>query len=512
MTPIPPLLSLRDVTKRYGSFVANEGVCLDIAPASIHAILGENGAGKSTLMKTIYGVHDFDEGTIKWQGKTVTLRNPAQARALGIGMVFQHFCLFETLSVVENISMTVPGKLSDLADRVRRFGAEYDLVVNPFAPVHSLSIGERQRVEIIRCLMQDLKLLILDEPTSVLPPQHVPALFDALRKLQGKGVSILYISHKLEEICALCDAATVLRNGRTVADVDPRAVSSEELARLMVGSDIATINRVKVRAGTTGEALRLCDVSRRDADPFVCDLSGINLTVNHGEIVGIAGISGNGQKELARIISGEDLADGLDADAITMLGTAVGTQPVRKRRKLGFAFVPEERLGRGAVPGLSLWSNALLTTYDHGMLSNGYVRRNRLLEFSRACIDDLKVKCAGPEALAGSLSGGNLQKFILAREIRQNPKLLFVAQPTWGVDVGAAAQIRQRLLDLRAQGAGILVISEELEELFEICDRLHAINHGTLSPAYHVDEVTPRDIGEMMIGRAFAGGDNAVSS
>ncbi len=497
-----PLLSLRKVSKRYPALIANDQIDLDVMPGSIHAVLGENGAGKSTLMKLIYGVIDADGGEFIWDGERVELRNTATARQLGIGMVFQHFSLFETLSVVENISLTISGTRKELAKRVRELGATFHLEVDPEASVHSLSVGERQRVEIIRCLLQDLKLLILDEPTSVLPPQHVRSLFDALRKLQSNGVSILYISHKLEEIRELCDTATILRGGKVTGIVNPNEKTARELATLMIGRNIPQIEARAHKRDTDTPILEITHLNAKNPDPFGTHLSDINLSVYGGEIVGIAGVSGNGQQELARIISGEDLSHRLSDATIKMLDRPAAALSVTDRRNLGFSFVPEERLGRGAIPPMTLSQNTLLTAYEKGLLNNGFIRKDKLAEYASQCIEDFDVRCSGIDANANSLSGGNLQKFIVGRELMLKPKLLFVSQPTWGVDVGAAVAIRQRLLDLRDEGVAILVISEELEELFEICDRLHVIRDGTLSPPLISSKVTPDDIGEYMIGTA----------
>ena len=494
------LLSLRSITKAYPSVVANDSISLDVHAGSIHAILGENGAGKSTLMKLAYGVIEPDAGEILWRNQAVDLRSTSAARKLGIGMVFQHFSLFETLSVVENISLTMPGSRKELARRITEVGADYDLHVDPSSSVHSLSVGERQRVEIIRCLMQDLKLLILDEPTSVLPPQHVSPLFAALRKLRDNGVAILFISHKLEEIRALCDTATILRGGKVTATVDPNEKTAHELATLMIGHDIPQVEARAHQADLSQAALKLSNLSVSSSDPFGTDLKEINLSVHGGEIVGVAGVSGNGQQELSRLISGEHIAASLAADVIHMLGNPVARLGAVERRQLGFSFVPEERLGRGAVPPMSLSKNSLLTAADKGMHRKGFLNKARMNEYTQQCITDFDVRCGGVESEATSLSGGNLQKFIVGRELSLQPKLLFLSQPTWGVDIGAATAIRQRLLDLRDSGVAILVISEELEELFQITDRVYVISSGSLSPSLVTADVTPNDIGKYMIG------------
>ncbi|MDS9467861.1 ABC transporter ATP-binding protein [Paracoccus sp. MBLB3053] len=494
-----PLLRLRGISKSYGTVAANAAIDLDVMPHSIHAILGENGAGKSTLMKLIYGVETPDEGGMEWQAKPVSPGSPAEARGLGIGMVFQHFSLFETLTVTENISLIVPGRKAALAQRIRSLGAQYGLEVNPNALVHSLSVGERQRVEILRCLMLEPKLLILDEPTSVLAPQSVELLFETLRKLRDGGVSILFISHKLEEIRALCDRATILRAGRVAGEVDPRAHSANALATLMIGRAMPA--PLPAKAMPEGKVmLDIAGLSYPSDDPFGVSLSLPSLQVRAGEIVGIAGVSGNGQTELAALISGETSLTADKRDVVRILGRPVGRMGAAARRKLGFAFVPEDRLGRGAVPEMSLADNSLLTAHRRGLVRRGLINRRKEADFTRRCMADFDVRASGPKAEAGSLSGGNLQKFIMGREIMLDPDLIFVAQPTWGVDIGASAQIRQRLIAMRNAGKAVLVVSEELEELFEICDRLHVLHHGRLSPSLPLPQTTVEEVGEWMIG------------
>ena len=492
-------LELEGITKIYPSVIANENVSLKVRKGEIHAVLGENGAGKSTLMKMIYGVARPDAGSMKWEGQTVMVENPAHARSLGIGMVFQHFSLFETLSVVENVALALPGNpdLKELAGQITEVSNRYGLPVDPQRLVHALSVGERQRVEIIRCLLQNPRLLIMDEPTSVLTPQAVRKLFDTLRQLADEGCSILYISHKLDEIQELCHVATVLRDGKVTGDCIPSEETPKSMASLMIGRELPVPEHAA--PSELGEVrLSLKGLSRISEDPFGTDLKDIDLELRSGEILGIAGVSGNGQQELLYALSGEELID--EAGAIEICGKAAGRDRPGQRRASGLGFVPEERLGRGAVPRMSLTENALLTAHGSGMVSRGMIRFERIAKFARRCIDDFNVKCGGEEHAANSLSGGNLQKFIMGREILLAPKLLIVAQPTWGVDVGAAAFIRQRLIDLRDQGTAILVISEELEELFEISDRIAVIADGRLSPAKKLANTNIDEIGIWMSG------------
>ena len=498
-TPAPPRLTIKGIRKVYPSVIANDGIDLVVQPGEIHAVVGENGAGKSTLMKIIYGVVRPDEGELLWEGRPVAVKSPAHARELGIGMVFQHFSLFETLTVVQNVALALPGKfdLEALSRRIEEVSARYGLPVDPRRLIHALSVGERQRVEIIRCLLQNPRLLILDEPTSVLTPQAVRKLFETLRQLASEGVSILYISHKLDEIQELCHTATVLRAGKVTGSCTPSQETPKSMARMMIGEDLPVCHHGEPE-GHGEVRLRIEGLSQATEDPFGTNLRDINLEVRSGEIVGIAGVSGNGQQELLRAISGEEPLH--DREAVQMCGVPVGRMTASGRRALGMCFVPEERLGRGAVPRLTLTENILLTAYRKGMLWSGLIRFGVARRFAEECIKRFDVKCGGEASEAKSLSGGNLQKFIVGREIMQNPKLLVLAQPTWGVDVGAASFIRRSLLDLRNSGTAVLVISEELDELFEICDRLVVIAKGTLSPAKITSETGVEEIGVWMSG------------
>ncbi|CAL94831.1 ABC transporter ATP-binding protein [Azoarcus olearius] len=494
------LLELAGITKTYPGVIANDGIDLRVAAGEIHAVLGENGAGKSTLMKIIHGVVQPDAGEIRWEGQPVSITSPATARALGIGMVFQHFSLFETLTVAQNVALTMPEPIGRraLAARIEAVAQRYGLPVDPRRPVHALSVGERQRVEIVRCLLQTPRLLILDEPTSVLTPQAVQTLFASLRQLAAEGCSILYISHKLEEIRSLCDSATVLRGGRVVGHCRPAEETPASLARLMIGRELPRCaHPPAVLDGPV--RLRLAGLSHAAVEPFGTDLRDIHLDVRGGEIVGIAGVSGNGQQELLRAISGEEAL--AEKHPVQIMGVEAGRLGAAARRALGLCFVPEERLGRGAVPALSLADNALLTAARSQALVRAGLRRfGATRAFAQRCIEHFAVKCSGPAAPATSLSGGNLQKFIIGREILQAPALLVCAQPTWGVDVGAAAFIRQALIDLRRQGCAVLVISEELEELFEISDRIAVIAQGRLSPLRLVRDTSMEEVGLWMSG------------
>mgnify|MGYP001428700259 CR=1 FL=1 len=494
-----PRLELQCVSKRFPGVLANDCVDLRIMPGEIHALLGENGAGKSTLVKCIYGVHEPDGGTVLWEGQPVRVKSPAHARDLGIGMVFQHFSLFDSLTVVENIALGLSDKpdLASLSKRIVQVSEQYGLPLDPKRNILDLSVGERQRVEIVRCLLQNPKLLIMDEPTSVLTPLEVEVLFETLRQLRSEGVSILYISHKLAEIQALCDHATVLRHGRVSGHCVPCDETPKTLAEMMIGADLPSWTRPPSQPSEK-PVLELKGLTRLTDDPFGTSIRDMSLAVHGGEIVGIAGVSGNGQKELMRLLSGEEPV--VEAGQILLDGKPMGRMEPDQRRRLGLAFVPEERLGRGSVPEMSLHENTLLTGYDQGLVGRGFVRRKRVRDLAKRIIERFDVRCTGVDAQARSLSGGNLQKFVVGRELEQKPRLLIAGQPTWGVDVGAASAIHQALLDLRQNGGALLVFSEDLDELFQISDRIAVIFHGRLSPARPVEGLSREEVGRWMGG------------
>ena len=493
-------IELTKITKRYPGCIANQDVSLSVAKGEIHALLGENGAGKSTLMKIIYGVVKPDAGEMLWEGQPVTVKGASHARSLGIGMVFQHFSLFETLTVAENISLSLPKSevqsMSLLKQRIIEVSEKYGMKLDPDRYVHTLSIGEQQRVEIVRCLLQDVKLLILDEPTSVLTPQEVETLFETLRKLAAEGCSILFISHKLDEVIALCDDATILRGGKLSGHCVPKETTTAELARMMVGDDTPLSEDYEKRQGDQ-TFLRVDDLSYRSEDPFATALKHISMEVKAGEILGIAGVAGNGQEELLNLLSGEEVTE---PERIVFDGKPMGDYGPSVRRQNGLGFVPEERLGRGAVPDMSLEENALLTAYQGDLTRNGWINSEQVKRFAQDIVDKFKVKTAGTRAQAKSLSGGNLQKYIIGREILQNPKLLVCSHPTWGVDIGAAILIRHALIELRNEGAAILVVSEDIDELYGISDRICAICDGELSPIEETNKVTINQLGQWMAG------------
>jgi general nucleoside transport system ATP-binding protein len=506
---------LKNITKKYPAVIANDSVDLTVEAGEIHAVLGENGAGKSTLMKIIFGAVRPDAGEIFWadSASPQVITNPKVAKQLGISMVFQHFSLFETLTVEENILLGLaPEEIAamrtqadGIAQRIQELGKTYGLPVDPKQAVHTLSVGERQRVEIIRALLSNPKLLILDEPTSVLTPQAVEKLFVTLRKLAVEGCSILYISHKLDEIKALCHKATVMRGGKVTGVCDPRQETEESLSRMMIGQAPPRHNLHRSVPNTSPVLLDVSNLNLPKQHTFGTALQDISFQVRAGEIVGLAGISGNGQQELMAVLSGEQPLKPAISSSIKISSKAVGLLNAQERRQLGLGFIPEERLGRGAVPNMTLADNTLLTHQVAPLIKQPPIIGKVIVKaatqnLATRIIESFKVKAPSGNALAKSLSGGNLQKYIVGRELLREPTLLLISQPTWGVDIGAASQIRGEILALRDRGCAILVVSEEVDELFEISDRLIVIAQGKVSPSINTSEASVEKIGLWMSG------------
>ena len=492
------LLTIDGLTKAYPGVVANDDVSFKIAEGEIHALLGENGAGKSTLVKMIYGLVRPDSGSMILSGKPYQPAEPRAARAAGVAMVFQHFSLFDAMTVAENITLGMENAPHRrvLSQQIREVSAAYKLPLDPNRIIGDLSVGERQRVEIIRCLLQNPKLLIMDEPTSVLTPQEVDILFETLRKLSAEGTAILYISHKLEEIRSLCHHATILRHGKVVDNCVPSQQTARKLAELMVGAALHTPAKKNLHPGEV--ILEVKGLNATSRNPFGTTLKDINLTVCAGEVMGIGGVAGNGQDEFMLALSGEIL---LPRDMIRVSGVDTGDLTPNERRELGLLTAPEERLGHAAAPDMSLTENAMLTGVVRERLSqSGFLRWGAAKGFAQAIVKQFDVRTPGVGNSAKSLSGGNLQKFVIGREILQNPRVLVVNQPTWGVDAAAAAAIRQALMNLAEAGAAVVVISQDLDELLEVSDRLAILNEGHLTHPEETAELSMDDIGLMMGG------------
>ena len=515
-----PVLALHRLTKVYPGLTANDHVDLSVLPGEIHAVLGENGAGKSTLMKMVYGVVQPSSGDITWKGRRVRIASPMEARRLGIGMVFQHFSLFESLTVAENTQLFLNDgrSLNEIYQALTELSANYGIDVNPGRHVHDLSVGERQRVEILRCLLQSPELLILDEPTSVLTPQEVERLFAMLRRLSAEGCAILYISHKLQEIRSLCHRATVLQQGRVTGRCDPRQETESSLAEMMIGKANAmaivtrqsresapadSLPRPRSRSRPSqSDGLVVRNLSTESSDPYGVSLRDISFQVRPGEILGLAGVSGNGQRELVQALSGELRLPTAMASAIQIQGQPAGQWPVARRRRAGLCVIPEDRLGTGAVPDFSLEENALLTgLYTQPFVSRfGLLRYSEVQGFAQKIVSRFRVKCQSIQSPARSLSGGNLQKFIVGREVLQQPCVLVCAQPTWGVDVGAAAELRQALKNLRDSGCAILLISEDIDEIFALADQVVVAFEGRLSRPQPIEQTSTTNLGLLMAG------------
>ena len=492
------MLELDGISKSYPGVIANSNISFDINIGEVHALLGENGAGKSTLVKIIYGLVRPDSGNLLLNGAPFKPGTPSEARQAGIAMVFQHFSLFEALSVAENISLGMdnPPNQKDLGEKIKSVSEAYGLPLDPAKTVGALSVGERQRVEIIRCLLQNPKLLVMDEPTSVLTPQEVDVLFKTLLKLKSEGTSILYISHKLEEIRKLCDTATILRLGKKVDTCTPKNTSTKKLAEMMVGSSISTPEKLNKPAGRI--LLEVDNVCSLSGSQFGTSLTNVTFKLNQGEILGIGGVAGNGQDELFAVLSGEQISQ---IGSIVFKETNITKFSPNQRRKIGLLSAPEERLGHAAAPNLSLIENIVITAkQSQALVSNGFIDWKKSKTFAEKVIKEFDVRTPGSQNTARSLSGGNLQKFVIGREILQKPSVFIVNQPTWGVDAAAASSIRQALLSLSESGAAILVISQDLDELLEISDRFAALNEGTLSQIEKTAELSLEHIGLMMGG------------
>ncbi|PWW22871.1 nucleoside ABC transporter ATP-binding protein [Geodermatophilus normandii] len=505
---VPLAVELRGITKRFPGVVANRDIELRVRRGEVHAIVGENGAGKSTLMKTLYGEHRPDEGQVLVDGREVAFRSPADAIAAGIGMVHQHFMLADNFTVLENVVLgsepTRRGRL-DLAEARRRItdiSDRYSLGLRPDALVEDLGVGDRQRVEIAKVLYRNARTLILDEPTAVLVPQEVDELFANLAELKREGLTVIFISHKLDEVRRVADSITVIRRGTTVGTADPRTTTAKQLAELMVGAELPTpeTRESTVRATPVLQlaGVTVTDVGRR---PVVDD---VTLTVREGEVVGIAGVEGNGQAELVDAIMGlRPLAAGS-----VVLGTEdVTGWSTRARREAGVGFIPEDRHRQGMLLDAPLWENRILGHQTRPPAVKGpFIDRRGARADTARIMREYDVRAPGPDTLAVALSGGNQQKLIVGREMSASPRLLIAAHPTRGVDVGAQSVIWELLKDARAEGLGIVLISADLDELIGLSDTLHVMLRGRLVATLDPRRVTPEELGGHMTGARTTAG------
>ncbi|HEX6659983.1 MAG TPA: ABC transporter ATP-binding protein [Ilumatobacter sp.] len=497
-------IELVDITKRFPGVVANDGVNLAVEAGEIHAIVGENGAGKSTLMKILYGMQPPDEGRMLVNGQEVHFHSPSDAIDLGIGMVHQHVMLADNLTVLENVILgSEPTTMLDMIDfdearaHLREVGRAYGLAVDPDELVETLEVGERQRIEIIKVLYRGAKILILDEPTAVLVPQEVEALFDNLRELKASGSTILFIDHKLLEVLEIADSITVLRQGKTVATVKPADVTPADLAELMVGSELPTPDTTESTV-TDEVALSVSGLTIFEEGRAVVENA--SLTVHRGEIVGIAGVEGNGQSELIGAIIGTEHPM---TGTITLIGEDITRWPVRERREAGIGYVPQDRTSEGLLLNSPLWENAALGHQTQRPFSKGlWFDRKGARKRTEEIREEFNVKTPNVDVAAHALSGGNQQKLIIGREMTSDPKVLIAAHPTRGIDVGAQAAVWQSIRDARSAGLATLLISADLDELIGLSDTILVMFHGRIVARLDPAEITPRDLGSYMTGAA----------
>lgn len=495
-------LEMRNITKRFPGVLANDRVTFDVKAGEIHALLGENGAGKSTLMKILYGLYQPNEGEILLDGEPIQINTPTDSLKYGIGMIHQHFMLVDNMTVAENVALGLPSSrgvrldLDVVSERIRELSKKYGLQVNPDATISKLAVGERQRVEIIKALYRGAALLVLDEPTAVLTPQEVDDIFVILKQMAKDGHALIFISHKLHEILALTDRVSVLRDGRIVGTVQTAAVDKAQLASMMVGRDVLLERHRPPRE--LGEVRLKFDNVNAFNDDDVQTLKNISFEVRSGEIVGVAGVSGNGQRPLARTIAGlQDVANG----TISLEGKDVTHLPPADMYDIGLSYIPEERMHDGIVKDFSVEDNFILQDHIREPFSkNRFLAFKEIAAHAKKQIKAFTVKTPTKETAVKNLSGGNIQKVILARELARNPRFLIAAQPTRGVDIGAIEYIHNQLLLERSKGLATLLISEDLDEVKALSDRIVVLFHGEIMGIVDNDDVTVEELGLMMAG------------
>ncbi|MAV82650.1 MAG: ABC transporter [Pelagibacteraceae bacterium] len=496
----PYLIRIENISKNYSGVLANNNVSFNIRKGKIHALLGENGAGKSTIVKILYGLIAPDKGDIFLNNTKIVFKTPSEAKLQGIGMVFQHFSLFESLTVSENLILGIEEKISfdQLKNKVKVISEKYDLSLNLDSPINNLSAGEKQSVEIVRALLQEPEILIMDEPTSVLTPIEAEVLFSTLKKLIKEGKTILYITHKLEEVIKNCEEVTIMRNGNVITTCAASGETKESLALKMLGYKV---NSQITDYSSISEELLISakNLNKKFNDPFLTDLNNISFDVYKGEIFGIAGVAGNGQRELMELLTGENI--GKVDGKLTFKNKEITNFTTKQRRDLGIGFVPEDRLGHSAIPELSLSENILLSNFPNNNFSKFGILNFKEIELqAKNVIKEFNVKAPNQETFAMNLSGGNLQKFVIGREIKSNPQILIVFQPTWGVDAGAESFIKESLIKLSKEGTSLIIISQDLDELIEITHKISVISKGSLSKHFKTRSLDIKKLGIMMGG------------
>ena len=491
-------LKISNVTKIYPGCIANDNISLEFESGKIYALLGENGAGKSTLVKILSGVIIPDEGEIFLNKNILKLNSPIDAKKNDIGMVFQHFNLFETLSVFENLIIDSEETPENLKEKIQVIMKKYNFSINLDVPVLNLSAGQKQKVEIIRCLIRNPKVLIMDEPTSVLTEQETSELFLSLKKFSEEKILIIYITHKLKEVMKLCDEVAVMRRGKLVSVSKIKDENIESLATKMVGQNLKTIKKKKSSISSSDQLIKVTNLNFTSEDPFETNLENINFSVNRGECLGIAGISGNGQSELFQILSGEIISD---KNSIEFSNNFIGDLNPQERREYLMAFSPEDRLEQAAIPQMKIFENVALNNFkSSNFFNNGLINENRIKEHSKKIISDFNVNTDNIELKSQFLSGGNLQKLIIGRELITSPDLLICFNPTWGLDVGAINYIHETLIKINDQNKAIILISTDTDELLKLSDKISVIHKGKLSKIMNADEVTSEKLGILMGG------------
>ncbi|MFW5988348.1 MAG: ABC transporter ATP-binding protein [bacterium] len=508
-------IKMKNITKKFGEVVANDKVNLRVKKGEIHSILGENGAGKSTLMKILFGLYSKDGGEIFIEDKKVEITSPVKAIKLGIGMIHQHFMLVNRLSVTENIiagkepitnNIFINKKIA--RKKVKELAESYNFKINPEAKIEDLSVGEQQRVEILKALYRDAEILILDEPTAVLTPQEVEEFFEVLNKLKKVGKTIIFITHKLEETMKISDSITILRDAKKIANLKTKETDSNELARMMVGHEIDfSVEKKEVKSGK--DLLRLEDINAYNERNFL-SLKNISFKVGEGEILGVAGVEGNGQLELEEIIMG---LMNFNSGKIYFKDKDISHYSTSKRRQLGIAHIPSDRLKRGMIEGFNLGENIILgSEWQKPFAENGILNKDRIFKYSDKIIKDFDIRTTGSQSLGSDLSGGNQQKLVLGRELSREPELLVVAQPTRGVDVGAREFIHNLLLEMRSEGKAILLISSELDEITKLSDRILVLYEGEIVANDEADKFTREKLGLLMAGHKGEGNKDEKQS
>jgi len=490
-------LKISNVTKIYPGCVANDNVSLEFNSGKIYALLGENGAGKSTLVKILSGVIIPDEGKIYLNKNNLKLNSPLDAKKNDIGMVFQHFNLFETLSVFENLIIDSDEQRESLREKIDSIMKKYNFSIDLDIPVLNLSAGQKQKVEIIRCLIRNPKVLIMDEPTSVLTEQETSELFLSLKKFSEEGILIIYITHKLKEVMQLCDEVAVMRRGKLVSVSEIKNENIESLANKMVGQNLKTIKKKKAKT-SSDQLIKITNLNFTRVDLFETNIMDINFSVNRGECLGIAGISGNGQSELFQVLSGEIISD---KNCIEFNNNYIGDLNPQERREYLMAFSPEDRLEQAAIPQMKIFENVALNNFkSSNFFNNGLINENKIKEHSKKIISDFNVNTDNIELKSQFLSGGNLQKLIIGRELITSPDLLICFNPTWGLDVGAINYIHETLIKINEQNKSIILISTDTDELLKLSDKISVIHKGKLSKIMNAEEVTSEKLGILMGG------------